>query len=760
MTVFMFPGQGSQQAKMGEELFDKVPEFYRHEQEIDALLGYSLRELCLDEDTTRLNQTQFTQPALFVINALHYYQYIADNDVAPTYVAGHSLGEYNALLAGGVFDLMTGLQLVQKRGELMSKAKNGGMAAVIGLDYKVIEAQFKQHNLDGIDIANYNAPTQTVVSGPVEEINRAQAIIEQAGARAFIPLAVSAAFHSRYMQQAATEFAAFLAPIQFNRFAIPTMANVTGRPYPLDAEPADIKAQLVKQITHPVKWTECIRYLLAKDISEFKEIGPGNVLTRLAFQVKKEAEPLVLPAPVVASAQAPKQISLDSLGCTDFKADYGLKYAYMAGAMYKGIASKEMVVALGKAGLMGFLGTGGLSHNKVEQTIIEIKNELGDNASYGMNLLNDLARPEYEAAMVDLYFKHGVKHIEAAAYMQVTPGLVRFRLKGVYRNDAGFIVTPHHVMAKISRPEVATAFMQPAPDAILEQLLAAGQLTADEVALGRQIPVAGDICVEADSGGHTDQGSAYALMPAMMVLRSEMMQQYDYHQNTGKNIRIGAAGGIGTPEAAAAAFMLGADFIVTGSINQCTPEAGTSDAVKNLLQGINVQDTAYAPAGDMFELGARVQVLKRGLFFPARANKLYELYQRHNSLDEIDQKTRQQIQDKYFKRSFADVWQETRDYYLNSKPAEVDKAERQPKHKMLLIFKWYFIHSTRLAMAGSVNQKTDYQIHCGPALGAFNQWVKGTELEDWRERKVVTIGEKLMQGTADLLNQRFGQLAG
>lgn len=194
---------------------------------------------------------------------------------------------------------------------------------------------------------------------------------------------------------------------------------------------------------------------------------------------------------------------------------------------------------------------------------------------------------------------------------------------------------PRRTLAKVSRPEVAAAFMQPAPEAIVKALLAAGKITSTDADLGQSIPMADEICVEADSGGHTDQGVAYTLMPAMFVLRDEMMSKYRYD----KPIKVGAAGGIGTPHAAA--FIMGADFILTGSVNQCTVEAGTSDAAKDLLQELNVQDTDYAPAGHMFEIGARVQVAKRGLFFPARANKLYELYQRHSSIDEIDPKTRQ-----------------------------------------------------------------------------------------------------------------------
>lgn len=204
-----------------------------------------------------------------------------------------------------------------------------------------------------------------------------------------------------------------------------------------------------------------------------------------------------------------------------------------------------------------------------------------------------------------------------------------------------------------------------------------------------------------------------------------------------------------------AAFVLGADFILTGSINQCTAEASTSDRVKDLLQQINVQDTVYAPAGDMFESGSKVQVLKKGVFFPARANKLHDLYQRYDSLSDIDQKTLTQIEEKYFKRSIDQVYEDIKSYQPLK---EIEKAERNPKHKMALIFRWYFRYSSDLAIRGSGESKVDYQIHCGPALGAFNQWVKGTELENWRNRHVGEIGEKLMTETAQLLNAKIQSL--
>lgn len=444
------------------------------------------------------------------------------------------------------------------------------------------------------------------------------------------------------------------------------------------------------------------------------------------------------------------QITPEMLGNKEFKADYHIRYAYLTGAMYRGIASKEVVVKMGKAGLMGFLGTAGLSLSRIESDIQFIQSNLNNNESYGMNILCNIIKPKLEEETVELYFRLGVNRIEAAAYMQITPALVLFRLKGLTRDAQGQIVVPHTVVGKISRPEVATVFMSPAPEKIVQKLVAEGRLTEEEANLGKEIPMAHDICVESDSGGHTDQRIALTLFPSIMRLRDEMMAQHHYT----KAIRVGAAGGIGTPEAAAAAFIMGADFILTGSINQCTVESGTSDVAKDLLQDINIQDTAYAPAGDMFELGARIQVLRKGVLFPARANKLYDLYTHYNSLDEIDAKTKEQVEQRYFMKTFDQVWNETREFFLKEKPDEVEKAEKNPKHKMALVFRWYFGLTTRIAMDGS-EPKADYQVHCGSALGSFNQWVKGTPLENWRNRHVDEIANMMMNGAAEVLNKRY-----
>jgi trans-AT polyketide synthase, acyltransferase and oxidoreductase domains len=447
-------------------------------------------------------------------------------------------------------------------------------------------------------------------------------------------------------------------------------------------------------------------------------------------------------------------VTLENLGDNGFKKAYGIKYPYLVGAMYKGVSSKELVICLAKAGLCGFYGTGGLQPSMIEEVIKMIQSQLEPSQAYGMNLLHTPDFPDLEEMVVKLLIEHHIKFVEAAAFMQITPGLIWYRLNGVSVNKYEEIDIPHRVLAKVSRPEIAEMFMSPPPQEIVDKLLDAGKISSEEAKLSQYIPVADDVCVESDSGGHTDQGVAFVLLPAIKQLSKIMQKKYDY----ATPIYVGAAGGIGTPEAAAAAFMLGADFVLTGSINQCTVEAATSDSVKNILESVTIQDMTYAPAGDMFEIGAKVQVIGKGLFFPARARKLYDLYKQYNSWEDIDVSTREQIQRRYFQKDFDIIWEETKNYYLRvKKPEIVDGAEQNPKRKMALVFRWYFVYSARLALKGHLDQVINYQIQSGPAIGAFNQWVKNTPLEKWQNRHVDEIADKLILGTVDLLNQRYKQ---
>jgi trans-AT polyketide synthase/acyltransferase/oxidoreductase domain-containing protein len=277
----MFPGQGSQKAGMGAGLFEAFPDLIRA---ADEVLGYSIRELCLVDPEGALDQTKFTQPALYTVNALAYLRATAESGSKPGCVLGHSLGEYNALFAAGVFDFITGLRLVQKRGALMAEAQGGGMAAVIGLSAERVREILAEGGEEGIDLANLNSPTQVVISGRQEEILRVQERFEKAGARLYLPLKVSGAFHSRYMKEAQGEFRLFLDTFAFNSPAIAVISNVSGKPY----EPGRIVASLAEQLTSPVRWTDSIRYLRAQGVEIFRELGPGTVLAGLLKKIPIE----------------------------------------------------------------------------------------------------------------------------------------------------------------------------------------------------------------------------------------------------------------------------------------------------------------------------------------------------------------------------------------------------------------------------------------------------------------------------------------
>jgi malonyl CoA-acyl carrier protein transacylase len=289
MNVFMFPGQGAQARGMGAALFDTVREFADVEPQVDALLGCSLRALCLDDPDNRLKETQYTQPCLYIVNALHYYRALAEGE-RPDALAGHSLGEYNALLAAGAFDLLTGLRLVLRRGALMAKVRDGSMTAILGLDPTRIAALLREHGLDGVDIANYNAPTQAVISGRTHDVERAARVLEQAGAAMCVALPVSAAFHSRHMAAAAVDFDDYIGSFKFQPLRLPVIANVTGLPYPAGDPSATVRALLVRQIAGSVMWTQSVRTLVARGATAFSEIGPGGILTRLVQQIRPQGQ--------------------------------------------------------------------------------------------------------------------------------------------------------------------------------------------------------------------------------------------------------------------------------------------------------------------------------------------------------------------------------------------------------------------------------------------------------------------------------------
>ena len=318
------------------------------------------------------------------------------------------------------------------------------------------------------------------------------------------------------------------------------------------------------------------------------------------------------------------------LGDRSFLEVHGLRFPYIAGAMANGIATTDLVIAMARAGMLGFFGAAGLTVDRISEGLDRLEAALGGTGlPWGSNLIHAPNEPRVEMGTVELYLRRGVRRVSASAYMGLNPMVVRYAYSGLRRRPDGQIHRSNFLFSKISRPETAARFLAPAPADLVQKLVADGHLTAEEAELGRNLPVVEDVIVEADSGGHTDNQTLTALFPTILAVRDEMVRTYGYT----RPIRIGAAGGLGTPSAVAAAFQLGAAFVLTGSVNQASLESGLSPVGKKLLCQAGLADVVMAPAADMFELGVEVQVLKRGTMFGVRAKRLYEAYHAYDGIE-------------------------------------------------------------------------------------------------------------------------------
>ncbi len=439
-------------------------------------------------------------------------------------------------------------------------------------------------------------------------------------------------------------------------------------------------------------------------------------------------------------------IQLQNLGSQAFCADYRLRYPYVAGAMANGIASVELVEAMSRAGMLGFFGAAGLDPQTVESAIDRLKKTLPE-STYGFNLIHSPNEPRLEAAVADLFIRRGIRWVEASAYLGLTLPIVRYRVHGIHTDSAGRIVTPNRVMAKVSRVEVASKFFAPPPAEMLKQLVQTGDITSAQAEMASRVPMAQDVTAESDSAGHTDNRPAITLLPTLLALRNRFQEHYDWPEP----LRVGAAGGISTPASAAAAFTMGAGYIVTGSVNQACVESGSSDLVRQMLAEAEQADTIMAPAADMFEMGVKVQVLKRGTMFAMRAAKLYEIYRSYESLNKIPAADREMLEKTVFRTTLDDVWSQTVAFFKQRDPGQIERAEKDAKHKMALVFRWYLGQSSRWANKGDALRKIDYQVWCGPAMGAFNEWTRGTFLERPENRKVESVALNILHGAAVLV---------
>jgi trans-AT polyketide synthase, acyltransferase and oxidoreductase domains len=433
------------------------------------------------------------------------------------------------------------------------------------------------------------------------------------------------------------------------------------------------------------------------------------------------------------------------LGDRSFLERHRLRFAYVGGSMARGIASADLVIALAEVGALGMFGAAGLSVAAVEAAIDRISGVLdGRELSWGCNLIHSPGEPALEDGIVDLYLRKGVRRVEASAFMKLTKPVVRYACTGLHRATDGAVMRKNHLFAKISREEIARLFLSPAPEAIVAQLVAEGKLTGEEASLAREVPLAEQLIVESDSGGHTDNRPLGSLFPAIARLRDDLGEQFGYRNS----INLGAAGGLGTPEALAAAYAMGAAFVVLGSVHQSAVESGVNAESRAMLAKAGPADVAMTASADMFEMGVKVQVLSRGTMMAVRGNQLYELYRRHRALDEIAADTRAALEKNVFRMPLDEVWTRTSRFFATSDAAQIRRAELDPKHRMALVFRWYLGNSSRWPISGEPGRQMDYQLWCGPAMGSFNRWVEGTFLEPSDARGVQQIALNLLEGAA------------
>ncbi|HRS53832.1 MAG TPA: ACP S-malonyltransferase [Bacteroidales bacterium] len=287
--AYIFPGQGAQYPGMGKDLYENNNECKELFEKANEILGFRITDIMFNGSEDDLKQTYVTQPAIFLHSVIA--SKVLGNNFKPDMVAGHSLGEFSALTAIGVFSFEDGLKLVYKRALAMQKAcekEPSTMAAILGLDDEVVEKKLKE--IDDIVVpANYNAPGQLVISGTVEGINKACAMLKEAGAKRALPLKVGGAFHSPLMESARIELAEAINSVKFNLPVCPIYQNVTAEKV---TNPLIIKENLILQLTAPVKWVQIVRNMIADGATTFIEVGPGNVLQGLVKKINTNVEAL------------------------------------------------------------------------------------------------------------------------------------------------------------------------------------------------------------------------------------------------------------------------------------------------------------------------------------------------------------------------------------------------------------------------------------------------------------------------------------
>jgi PfaD family protein len=445
-------------------------------------------------------------------------------------------------------------------------------------------------------------------------------------------------------------------------------------------------------------------------------------------------------------------VSPETLGSARFRHRFGLKYSYIAGGMASAISSKEMVIKLAKSGYLGTYGTNGLDLETIENDLIKIKSIIPEKP-FAFNIVHNIIDDEFEMNLIRMFLKYKINIIEVSSFSDITLPLVYFRVVGMKERLEGGFIIGNKIIAKVGRIEIAEKFLKPAPRNIVNELLRMNLITDRQAQLANKIPMVDAITMEGDSARNSNGGNILYKFPELNKLRDYTLRK----NNINYDVFLGAAGGIGSHISAYNMFNIGADYIVTGSINQCSVESGTSDKVKNLLASSMISDIIKAPYFNNLEYSTDIYVLKKGTLFPMRANTLYDFYKKSKTIEELSKDDLIKLEKQIFKKSINTVLHDSKEYFKNNKLSNIEKLS---KETMLLILKWYLTITYNWSKLDDETKQLDYQIWTSPAMGIFNLWVKDTYLENHKNRYVTDIADIILKGAAYLQRANIFKIFG
>jgi len=591
MKAFLFPGQGSQRKGMGAELFSRYPEYIKI---ADEVLGYSIAQLCQEDPNNRLSQTAYTQPAIFVVSALNYLE-LVNQEGAPQIAAGHSIGEYAALFAAEVMDFTTGIHIVKKRAELMSTVRNGGLAAVIGLELDEVKARIIASGLLGIEIANFNSPTQIVIGASIETLQQF-ATFNQGQSGRIVILRVSGAFHTSQMREVQSTFLEFLNTVTFASPKFPVISNYTARPHELGT----LADNLASHVANPVRWIECIEYMAQSGVDNFTEIG-SSILTPMVNDIRiqlAQSKSAILPSPVEALASF--------VPVPEFCRNFGLSKPMIVSGSECGAMGIELVSSLARQGVLSFLDIAKLSLETIEAALVKLNAELI--GKYGVSLISGFEYNAQEEAVLALCQRYEVRYIELKGHAKPSVALLRYRLHALDSDGKPL----NRVFLHVTSTEGLGEFVRP---------LAELSTTAEVTELQVTFPVVDAVCVATQPWRSTS-----APETGLLTKVQECCAAVQARLPWGK-LWLGLSGqSITEINSVQAALGQGGDFVSVSSVFLMSQEAILQDSLKIALS--EVSPNSFQPVPDWvypaFATTSLSCVLDEGMVDQAKT--LQELY--------------------------------------------------------------------------------------------------------------------------------------